>query len=228
MTNLEAWGTFKVTPEGRIKALPFCRLYLSNLKKYQYIEAQTGVPSWVVAGLHMRESGMDFDCNLMNGEPINRVTRLVPKGRGPWSSWERSAVDALEFDSLAHRLPTFWSIDNVLDIVEKYNGLGYRKRNVPSPYLWAGTTKYSIGKYTADGVYNPAAIDKQAGFCCFAGVLHDEFGVELWNHLGARPPEAPSKEQEPVKVEPKPVEPPQTKVEPKLSLWGRLKRLFGR
>jgi lysozyme family protein len=32
-----------------------------------------------------------------------------------------------------------------------------------SPYLWSGTSLYNGGKYTADGVYNPDAIDEQLG-----------------------------------------------------------------
>jgi lysozyme family protein len=43
-------------------------------------KAATGVPWFVVAALHERESGADFATYLGNGEPLNRVTQLVPKG----------------------------------------------------------------------------------------------------------------------------------------------------
>ncbi len=52
-----------------------------------------------------------------------------------------------------------WSLDRI----EGYNGLGYRNRGVPSPYLFSGTTVYEKGKYTGDGKYSASAIDQQLG-----------------------------------------------------------------
>jgi hypothetical protein len=36
-------------------------------------------------------------------------------------------------------------------------------RGLPSPYLWAGTNQYRIGKYVADGKYDPKHVDTQPG-----------------------------------------------------------------
>ena len=44
----------------------------------------------------LRDSTFDFDTYLGTGEPLNRVTRLEPKGRGPFKSFEDGAVDAFK------------------------------------------------------------------------------------------------------------------------------------
>ena len=49
------------------------------------------------------------------------------------------------------------------DFAERYNGLGYRNKGLPSPYVWAGTDKYTSGKYVADGVFDPNYVDQQLG-----------------------------------------------------------------
>jgi lysozyme family protein len=46
---------------------------------------------------------------------------------------------------------------------EEYNGYGYFKHNVNSPYLWSGTNLYSKGKFTADGKYSPTTVSGQLG-----------------------------------------------------------------
>src|SRR5690606_14680775 len=56
-----------------------------------------------------------------------------------------------------------WSIEGTLDILERYNGLGYRNKGLPSPYLWAGTDQYVKGKYVADGKFDPNHVDRQLG-----------------------------------------------------------------
>jgi hypothetical protein len=48
-------------------------------------------------------------------------------------------------------------------MLERYNGLGYASRGLPSPYIWSGTDQYKSGKYIRDGVYDPNAVDRQLG-----------------------------------------------------------------
>jgi lysozyme family protein len=93
----------------------------------------------------------------------------VPAGRGPFSSWEEAAIDALLncHPYLGKRKD--WSLAGVLIGLELYNGLGYANKGVPSPYLWAGTNQYTSGKYVADGKYDPGHVDQQLG--CVAMLL---------------------------------------------------------
>ena len=58
-----------------------------------------------------------------------------------------------------------WSIAGMLFLFEKYNGFGYRRNSIkiPSPYLWSFSNHYTKGKFSADGVYDPELVSKQAG-----------------------------------------------------------------
>jgi lysozyme family protein len=80
----------------------------------------------------------------------------------PPFTWEESAQDALAIEGLCHR-DKWADIGVTLDRIERYNGLGYRKRGLTSPYLWAGTNNYWAGKFVADGQFNPEVMDKQPG-----------------------------------------------------------------
>jgi len=67
-----------------------------------------------------------------------------------------------------------WSLDKI----ERYNGWGYRKLGVPSPYLWSGTDIYTAGKYVSDGHYSSAAIDQQLG-CVAILKRMQEKGIDI-------------------------------------------------
>ena len=57
-----------------------------------------------------------------------------------------------------------WTIETELKFVEAFNGFGYRKKRLLSPYVWAATTKHTErGKYVADGKFDPNAVEKQLG-----------------------------------------------------------------
>lgn len=132
-------------------------------KRYQAVEAKTGVPWFVIAVIHERESSQNWGRSLAQGDPWNKVSVRVPAGRGPFSSWEEAAIDALVncHPHLAKRKD--WSLAGILIALELYNGLGYANKGVPSPYLWAGTDQYKSGKYVADGRYDASHVDQQLG-----------------------------------------------------------------
>jgi hypothetical protein len=87
----------------------------------------------------------------------------VPAGRGPFVSWEAAAVDALVNCAPYVARNMDWSIGSTLTTLEKYNGLGYAARGLPSPYLWSGTDQYKSGKYVRDGFFDPNTVDGQLG-----------------------------------------------------------------
>ena len=134
--------------------------------RYLAVQAKTGVPWFVIAVIHMRESSQSFSGVLHNGERIigtNRRTRLVPAGRGPFATWEDAAVDALVNCHPYAARNKDWSVGGTLLLLERYNGLGYANKGLPSPYVWAGTDQYVKGKYVADGKYDPNTVDPQPG-----------------------------------------------------------------
>jgi len=130
--------------------------------RYFAVEGKTGVPWAVVGVIHAMESSCNMSANLMNGEPWNRVTALVPRGKGPWPSFEDSAVEALEYDGLAGKAD--WSIGATGKRLERYNGGGYKRRGVHLPYLWSGCQHgVGVGKYVKDNKYDPDAVSEQVG-----------------------------------------------------------------
>lgn len=164
MNNLDRWNKARFTRSTQINAQ--AAKIEANRARYEAVSAKTGVPWDVIGVIHYRESSGSFAGVLHNGQKIigkGKKTTIVPKGRGPFSTWEEAAVDALMNCHPFAGKNKDWSIAGTLDILERYNGLGYRNKGLPSPYLWAGTDQYKKGKYVADGKYDPNHVDKQLG-----------------------------------------------------------------
>lgn len=147
------------------------RRIIQGKQRYLDVERRTGVPWFVVGCLHMRESGGRFDCWLHNGDPMRRAGRPaqtvnVPAGRplDPSCTWEDGAVDALVTVERLNEIKD-WGAEHVAYAAETFNGFGYRHpaRNIPSPYLWGGTTIQKRGKFVRDGVWDGNVMDPQVG-----------------------------------------------------------------
>lgn len=145
------------------KLMLYSSKILANIKRYQFIQKETGVPWQLVAAIHGLEASFNFNACLANGDPLNKVTTHVPKGRGPFLTWEASAIDELQ----RHHTDAIheWSIPLCLQFAEKWNGLGVLNKHPGfySAYLWSFTNIYTGGKYIADGVWDEKAISKQVG-----------------------------------------------------------------
>lgn len=150
-----------ITPIALVEAAKTKIFICKNVGKYQSIQAKTGVPFDVVAAIHYREASFNFNTCLHNGDPLGVTTTHVPKGRGPFASWEDAAVDAFELEK--HKFPLVWDTEGKLNFCEEYNGLGYRKHHMPSPYVYAGTNAYVSGLYTSDGKFSASVIDHRLG-----------------------------------------------------------------
>jgi len=142
---------------------------LKGKAAYQKVEAKTGVPWWFVGLCHYRESHYNFNTYLGNGQALNKVTTIVPKGRGPFvgpDAFVDGAIDALKIEGFPGS--TDWSIARTLFRLEGFNGYGYHSRGVNSPYLYGGSTVYGppearAGKFVADHVFDASVVDKQLG-----------------------------------------------------------------
>lgn len=174
MNNLERWNKAKFTRSTEINAQ--AAKIIANKARYEAVSKKTGVPWDVIGVIHYRESSGSFAGVLHNGQKIigtGKKTTLVPKGRGPFSTWEDAAIDALSKCHPYLAKNTDWSLGTTLDKLEAYNGLGYRNKGRPSPYLWAGTDQYVKGKYVADGKYDPNHVDKQLGCAAILMKIRD-------------------------------------------------------
>lgn len=155
------WDKMVIKPNREAEFRKLAQGLIINKARYVTIEKLTGVPEYMIAVLHLRESSANFNTYLGNGEPLNRVTRLIPKGRGPFASFEKGAVDALNVDGLASVKD--WRLEKTLYYCELFNGAGYNNRGLPSPYIWGGTNIQRPGKYIADGKWSSTAVDGQPG-----------------------------------------------------------------
>jgi lysozyme family protein len=62
------------------------------------------------------------------------------------SRFEEAAVDALvRCSPFAAKLKD-WSIGGMLTNLERFNGVGYANRGLPSAYVWSGTDQYEKGQ----------------------------------------------------------------------------------
>ena len=82
---------------------------------------------------------MSFKGCLHNGNPWNQVTTDVPKGLGPWKSFEEAAIDALKYDGLVYWHD--WSIEGSVNpppVGDKnsgyfIHGIGWYRQSFPTP-----------------------------------------------------------------------------------------------
>lgn len=161
--NARRWQNAKVLRNGSFASVARHLVEPNAKARYHTVAIKTGVPWFVIAVIHERESSQDWTGSLAQGDPWNRVSKHVPAGRGPFKSWEEAAIDALVNCGPYAARNKDWGIGGTLTLLEGYNGLGYASRGRPSPYIWSGTDQYVSGKYVRDGVYDPDVVDRQLG-----------------------------------------------------------------
>src|SRR5688572_23510346 len=98
-TNLIS--TMEVRPEWKDAIDRRARAILANKARYEEVSLVTNVPWYVIGVIHSLECNLDFGQALHNGDPIigtGKKTYRVPRGKGPFSTWEEGAIDALAHD----------------------------------------------------------------------------------------------------------------------------------
>lgn len=164
------WDSLKVNPNKVSSFTAIAKKILANKARYQAAEKLTGVPWYMIAVIHVRESSLNWNTQLGQGDPLNRKSTHVPRGRGPFKTWEDGTYDALV--NLKHLdKVTDWRLEKIAYYLEPYNGWGYYYHGVPSAYLWAGTNVYHGGKYVSDGVWSSTAVDTQPGTMALLKIL---------------------------------------------------------
>lgn len=148
----------------KLKEIEFIKsVALKNQSTYAVVSAIVTTPWPVIAAIHFRESNQSLNCHLHNGDPLSAKTVHVPPDRPtigePPFTWAESACDAL---SNVWR-PHGWDIASCLQFIERYNGLGYQKHGINTPYLWDYTDKYESGLFVSDGRFDPSAMESRPG-----------------------------------------------------------------
>jgi len=168
------WETMKINPGAIPEAKRIAGLIKQGFNRYENVSysAALAIPNgtpcpWYFIGLtHLMECSLSWNKHLHNGDPLTARTVNVPAGRPrkgtPPFTWEESAIDAIRLQDL-NNAKLEWDLFLVLQKLEEYNGLGYQKRGIYTPYLWSMTNHYIKGKYVADGKYDPEAVSTQVG-----------------------------------------------------------------
>src|SRR5580765_6249053 len=95
----QQWDAMVVKPARIAEFHHLAQFAFDNKARYQ--ESVAGqVPWYMVAIIHRRESDANFSTYLGNGDPLNRPTHNVPRGRGPFPTFQAGAHDALHLDGL--------------------------------------------------------------------------------------------------------------------------------
>ncbi|HEY2374088.1 MAG TPA: hypothetical protein VGH82_16330 [Gaiellaceae bacterium] len=163
----DLWKTCEIRPPHAREVDQLVDRIVAHKDRYRKAGNARGVPWHVVGVIHMLEGSGNFHTHLHNGDPLTARTVNVPAGRPktgrPPFTWEASAEDALVFDGLSRW--TNWSVPGTLFVLERFNGFGYRRRDIdiPSPYLWSFSNHYTRGKFIRDRVFSATAISKQCG-----------------------------------------------------------------
>ena len=163
----------KIKPEKMAEVEAAAKRISQNKPRYEAVSLTlaSGMPWWFVAIVHFMEGGGKFTKHLHNGDPLTARTVNVPKGRpvlgkAPFS-WEESAIDAINYMEGQNRIwrqpKGKWDIESILQKFEAYNGMGYQKKGLLSPYIYSYTQFYTSGKYVLDGKFDPNAVSKQPG-----------------------------------------------------------------
>lgn len=139
--------------------------------RYQAIEQVSGVPWFWIGPVHMRESDQSWARSLAQGDRWDRVSVHVPAGRGPFSSFEAAAIDALQIEGLTQVKD--WRLEKMLYFWEAYNGWGYFAHGLPSPYVFGGSSVQRPGKYVGDGRWSASTVDTQPGCASMLRAIMD-------------------------------------------------------
>ena len=153
-----------------------------GMSRYREIEVLTGVPWFVTGVLHLMECGLMFGLHLANGDPLTERTINAPEGiprhGSPPFSWKAAALAVIHEKSwdksAVLRLPDGrpdWQLGTLLWRIERWNGVGYRERGIPSPYLWAGSSVEQPGRYVTDHVFDQHVWSKQIGAATILKVM---------------------------------------------------------
>ncbi len=139
----------------------FIRKYNENIITYQQIATRTDIPAILIAAIHFRESGCDFNYTIKNGDEVLDDP----------ADFVDDAVSVLTADKTYNEFKRDIGLTKdsrnllaMLQYAEYWNGMGCKKHDKGiNPYLYAGTNIYTSGKYVSDGEWDSTKVDRQPG-----------------------------------------------------------------
>lgn len=177
------WQACKIDPSKSASINLTANHILKNATIYNKVSDATGVPFFLIGAIHFREASLSFKGHLYNGDPLDARTVQFPPGRPidhePPFTWPESAIDAIKYKGLD--LVKDWDLVRALIHGEAYNGMSYRNKGLPSPYVWSGTDQYKCGLFVKDHVFDRTQMDDRFGLAAIFMALRAS-GVDLNEH----------------------------------------------
>ncbi len=184
------WDNMQIRDDWKSIAQNVAKKIVNGQAKYAAAVAGTTIPWWFIGVVHMMEGGLDFGTHLHNGDPLTARTVNHPAGhpaviQGLPIDWVYSAKDSIVYERLDK--VTDWSLTSVLYHWHRYNGISneYKRRHIPTPYLWSGTQHYIKGLYTSDHHFEADRVSKQIGAAVLLRALIEIKAVSLVANQGA-------------------------------------------
>lgn len=160
-------AAMRITREREIDKRAAQLIRPAILERFLPVQDALRIPIvWMLCSFE-RESGMDFTRSPAQGDRWDRKSVNVPRGVGPFPSWEAAAIWSYKHDAIdQNSFP--WTFAYCCYAWEKFNGFGYRAHARVSPYNFAGTDQYDPpsgkgGRYAGDGNWQPSQVDTQLG-----------------------------------------------------------------
>lgn len=161
-----------ITEKWKPEIIAAAKNIIQGRKHYENIakKLSSNIPWYFIGIIHYMECSCNFRKHLHNGDSVLYRTKNVPANRpiaDPWNGFPagytflESAMDALRIKG--YHVQTNWSLELMLYRLEKYNGFGYIRQGINTPYLWSGTNHYVKGKYVADGIFDINKVSQQVG-----------------------------------------------------------------
>ncbi|PDS34460.1 hypothetical protein CO665_30995 [Rhizobium anhuiense] len=176
------WETMTISDSWKKAATGIVTKLVKNQGRYAAVVEGTTIPWWFVGVIHSMESDMNFATHLHNGDSLENRTVHFPPNRpvvpDPPYAWEVSATDSIHYERLDQ--VTDWSLPSVLYHWHRYNGIvnEYKRRGIPTPYLWSGSQHYSKGLYVRDHVFDPDRPSDQVGAAVLLKTMIDMRVIE--------------------------------------------------
>lgn len=156
------WRAMIVRPDRLAQVDSIARRMASRRDRYERVTGPFGVPWWWLAAVHELEHSGRFTTSMVITDPIDVPPgQPVPSATIDDAQWDDTARALLRARGLASWQD--WSVAGACYQWERYNGFGYREREVPSPYLWSFSNQYVSGKFVRAGVFSFTTVSQQAG-----------------------------------------------------------------
>jgi len=161
----QLFATCEILPDWNNGLSEAVALILEGRQRYEGVVEGATIPWVFPALLHHMEASCSFERSIRDGSLWRDKQHL---------SWEDDARMALFMKLPSALFEQVWTLGFLLKRYEMWNGLGYARKGIESPYLWSGSNHgVGLGKYTQDGFYDAQAVSKQYGAAVILKALVD-------------------------------------------------------